>query len=120
MTQYIQSDVRQKRFIWADRAALVAGFLFSLLLICFWSLAFLVVGNLGARHMWAPFGVLGIELEILTVGSIWFAMRLVDFLVGGSTYRLLGYKPAPKSFDLHMPLSTEPDIISVKRMQETI
>ena len=106
--------------MWADRAALVAGFLFSLLLICFWSLAFLVVGNLGARHMWAPFGVLGIELEILTVGSIWFAMRLVDFLVGGSTYRLLGYKPAPKSFDLHMPLSTEPDIISVKRMQETI
>ena len=113
MTQYIQGDVRPKRFIWADKAALVAGFSFSVLLICFWCLAFLVVGNLGARHMWSPFGLLGIELEILAVGLIWFAMRLVDFLAGGPTHRLLCYKAVPKSFDLHVPLSPE-------RMQETI
>jgi len=53
---------------------------------------------------------LGIELEILAVGLIWFAMRLVDFLAGGPTHRLLRYKSVPKSFDLHVPLSPEPDI----------
>jgi|SRR5579859_1107246 len=88
MTRYIHECLRLTRFIWADKAALIVGFLISLLLLCLWSLAFLVVGNLGARHLWDDFGMLGIKLEILTVGSAWFAMRMVDFLAGGPTYQL--------------------------------
>ena len=92
MTQYIQECLRLIRFIWAAKAALLVGFLFSFLLVYLWSLAFLVVGGLGARHMWENFGIRGIELAILTVGSAWFAMRVTDFLAGGSTYRLFAHK----------------------------
>ena len=88
MTRYIHECLRLTRFIWADKAALIVGFLFSFLLLYLWFLAFLVVGSLGARHLWEDFGILGIMLEILTIGSAWFAMRMADFLAGGSTYRL--------------------------------
>ena len=91
MTQYIQECLRLVRFIWADKAALVVGTLISLFQLCLWSLAFLVVGNLGAKHLWEHLGILGIELAILTVGSVWFAMRIADFLVRGSTYRLFDH-----------------------------
>jgi hypothetical protein len=96
MTQYIRECLRLTRFIWADKAGLVVGFLFSFLLVYLWSLAFLVVGSLGARHMWEDFGILGIELDILTVGSAWFAMRVTDFLTGGATYRLFDHRSALK------------------------
>ena len=96
MIQYIQECLRRARFIWADKAALVVGFLFSFLLVYLWSLAFVLVGSLGARHMWENFGILGIELAILIVGSVWFAMRLTDFLTGGSTYRLFDHRSALK------------------------
>jgi len=46
--------------------------------------------------MWENFGILGIELAILIVGSVWFAMRLADFLTGGSTYRLFDHRSALK------------------------
>jgi len=96
MTHYIRECLRQTRFIWADKVALVAGFLFSFLLVYLWSLAFLVVGSLGAKHMWENFGILGIELGIVAVASAWFAMRVTDFLSGGSTYRFFDHKPVLK------------------------
>ena len=96
MTQYLRECFRQTRFIWADKVALVVGFLFSFLLVYLWFLAFLVVGSLGAKHMWENFGILGIELGIVTVASAWFAMRVTDFLSGGSTYRLFDHRPALK------------------------
>jgi hypothetical protein len=111
MTHYIQERLRLTRFIWADKAALLVGFLFSSLLLCFWFLAFLVVGNLGAKHLWENFGIPGMELEILTVGTAWFAMRVTDFLAGGSTYRLFGHRSALKDVGLCMPLSAKPDIL---------
>jgi len=95
MTRYIHECLRLTRFIWADKAALIVGFLSSFLLLYLWSLAFLVVGTLGARHLWEDFGILGIKLEILTVGSVWFAMRMADFLAGGSTYRLFSRIDVP-------------------------
>jgi uncharacterized membrane protein YhdT len=98
MTQYIQDYLRLTRFIWADKAALVLGLVFSLVLLCLWCLAFLVVGSLGAKHLWGNFGMLGIELVILTVGLAWFAMRTADFFAGGSTYRFFGHS-APKGAD---------------------
>jgi hypothetical protein len=85
MTQYIQDCFRLSRFIWADKAALVLGLAFSLLLLALWCLAFLVVGDLGAKHLWGNFGVLGIELVILTVGLAWFAMRTTDYVARRSS-----------------------------------
>jgi hypothetical protein len=107
MIQNIHERFRLARFIWADKIALFVGFLFSSLLLYVWSLAFLVVGNLGAKHLWENFGILGVELEILTVGSAWFVMRVTDFLAGGPTYRLFNDKSAQKGADLCMPTSHE-------------
>jgi hypothetical protein len=99
MIQNIQHYLRSASFIWADKIALLAAFLFSLLFLLLWSLAFFVVGNLGARHMWASFGIRGVALAILVVGTIWFAMRATDLLAGRFPYRLLpamcrGRRPA--------------------------
>jgi hypothetical protein len=105
MIQNIHERLGLSRFIWADKIALVAGFLFSSLLVYLWSLAFLVVGNLGAKHLWANFGILGVELEILTVGSIWVVMRVADFLA--AKYRLFGDKSARNVVSLYMPISNE-------------
>lgn len=105
MTQYVQECLRLTRFIWADKVALLVGVLFSSLLLYIWSLAFLVVGNLGAKHLWGNFGIQGVELEILIVGSAWFVMRVTDFLAGGSTYRLFAHKSGLKEVGIYLPLS---------------
>ena len=107
MIQNIHERLGLVRFIWADKFALIVGFLFSSLLLYLWSLAFLVVGNLGAKHLWANFGILGVELEILTVGSAWTVMRVADFLAGGPTYRLFADKSAQKDVGLYNPISNE-------------
>ena len=86
MIKNIYERLRLTRFIWADKIALFGFFLLSFLLVCLWSLAFLVVGNLGAMHLWSSFGIRGIGLEILTVGSIWIVMRVADFLAGTCFY----------------------------------
>ena len=101
MIQTIHERLRLTGFIWADKTALLLVFLFSSLLLYLWSLAFLVVGNLGAKHLWANFGILGVELEILTVGSAWIVMRVTDFLAGGSTYRLFNDKSPQKDVSLY-------------------
>jgi hypothetical protein len=75
-------------FIWADKAVLfAAGILLSLLALC-WSLAFLIIGSLGAKHLWKYMGVQSIELSMLIVGSVLIMIRGVDFVMGGPTYRL--------------------------------
>jgi hypothetical protein len=107
MIQNIHERLRLNRFIWADKIALLVGFVFSFLLVYLWSLAFLVVGNLGAKHLWASFGIQGVEFEILTVGSIWIVMRLADFLAGWPTYRLFGDKSAQKLSSLYIPINSE-------------
>jgi hypothetical protein len=83
MIQNIQTWFGQTRFIWADRVALLTGFLLSSLLLCFWLLAFLVVGTLGAKHLWENFGIRGVELDVLITGSTWFVMRAADLLASG-------------------------------------
>jgi len=80
MNQCDKNCFRLSRFTWPDKAALVLSLVFLLAVMCLWSLAFLVVGSLGAKHLWGNFGLLGIELVILTVGLAWFAMRTADFL----------------------------------------
>ena len=82
MIQNVQGHLLSARFVWADKIALLAGLLLLLLFLFLWSLAFFVVGSLGAKHMWGSFGVLGVELTILTVGTFWFAMRASYFLAG--------------------------------------
>jgi hypothetical protein len=91
MIRTIQECLPFTRFIWADKAALVVGFLFSLFLLFLWCLAFLVVGTLGAKHLWVNFGIRGIALEVLTVGSAWLAMRAADFF--GRRIHLSAFRP---------------------------
>jgi len=79
---------RPARFIWADKAALLVTCAFLSLLAFFWSLAFLAVGSLGARHLWGYLGIGGFELGLLVAGSAWVVMRSADLMTGGSTYRL--------------------------------
>lgn len=115
MTQNVREYFRLTGFGWADRAALLVGYLFSFLLLCLWSFAFLVVGKLGAKHLWDYFGIQGVELEILIVGSAWLVMRGADFLAGGPTYRLVSDKSAQTVAGPYTPLGDEPDILAMSR-----
>jgi len=82
MLQNFRDYLRSARLIWPDKIALLMGFLFSIVLVFLWSLAFFVVGSLGAKHMWGNFGIQGVELAILMVVATWFMMRAVDFFTG--------------------------------------
>jgi hypothetical protein len=88
MIQNLQDYLRSARLIWADKIALLAGFITSLLLLFLWSLAFFVVGSLGAKHMWESFGFQGVGLAMLLVGTIWFMMRATDVFMGWFSHRL--------------------------------
>ena len=79
---------RFSKFIWADKAALLVACAFLSLLAFCWSLVFLAVGSLGARHLWGYMGIRGFELGLLVAGSAWVVMRSADLMTGGSTYRL--------------------------------
>jgi hypothetical protein len=92
--QNIHHYLRSARFTWADKIALLTTLLFSLLFLFLWSLTFFVVGGLGTGHLWGSFGVLGIELGILIVGTIWFAMRAAGLLAGWFSHRLF-FRLAP-------------------------
>jgi hypothetical protein len=87
MIQNGQDFFRTARFIWADKIALLVGLLFLLLLLFLWSLAFVVVGSLGAKHLWGNFGIQGVGLGGLMVGTIWFMMRATDFFMGWFPHR---------------------------------
>jgi hypothetical protein len=83
-----QNNRKRSGFIWADKAVLFAAcILWSLLALC-WSLAFLIVGSLGAKHLWKYMGVQSIELSMLIAGLVLIVLRGVDFVMGGPTYRL--------------------------------
>ena len=107
MIQNIGKRLRLTRFIWADKIALLGVFLFSSLLVYLWSLAFLVVGTLGAKHLWASFGIPGVEFEILTVGSIWIVMRVTELLSRWPTYRLFDDNSAQNVVSSYMPISND-------------
>ena len=88
MIQNLQDYLWSAKFIWVDKIALLAGILISLLLLFLWSLAFFVVGSLGAKHMWGSFGIRGVGLAVLVVGTIWLVMRVSNLLAGWFSYRL--------------------------------
>ena len=106
MIQNIRERLPSTELIWADKIALLFGILVSSLLLFLWSLAFLVVGNLGAEHLWDHFGILGVELGALTVGSVWIMMRAADFLGSGLTHWLFDDRSAQKKdVILYSPIS---------------
>ena len=72
-------------FIRADKVVLFATSAFWALLALCWSLAFLAIGSLGAKHLWNYMGVQGIELSLLVAVMALVVIRGVDFVVGGST-----------------------------------
>jgi len=74
-------------FIWADKVVLITACAFLSLLAFCWSLAFLAIGSLGAKHLWRYMGVQGIELIMLIASMVLVVIRGVDFVMGGPTYR---------------------------------
>jgi len=72
----------------ADKVVLFATAAFLALLALCWSIAFLAIGNLGAKHLWNYMGVQGIELSLSVAVLVLIVIRGVDFVAGGSTYRL--------------------------------
>ena len=80
------------RFNWADKVALVFAVLSGLAWAGFWSSAFLIIGDGGARHLWSHLGIVGTNIILLALMFTWIVMRAVDFAGGGATFRLLSHK----------------------------
>lgn len=79
----IAQDTREHPgFIWADKAALFAACVLWFLLALFWLLAFLIIGSLGAKHLWNYMGVKSIALSLLFAGLVLIVLRGVDFVMG--------------------------------------
>jgi hypothetical protein len=75
--------------IWADKVTLGLAVCCAVLLVAFWSVAFAIVGGLGASHLWTRYGAMSIGLALLGLMASWLILRTLDFLAGGSTYRLV-------------------------------
>ena len=75
--------------IWADKVTLGLALFCTVLLGAFWSLAFAIVGGLGASHLWTRYGAMSLGVALLGLMAFWLLLRTVDFLAGGSTYRLV-------------------------------
>ena len=82
--QYViaQNTREHSGFIWADKAVLFAACVLWFLLALFWLLAFLIIGSLGAKHLWKYMGVQSIALSLLFAGLILIVLRGVDFVMG--------------------------------------
>ena len=76
-------------FIWADKVALLFALLSGLVWAAFWGVAFLAIGDSGAKHLWLHLGLVWTNILLLALMSAWLVMRAVDFAAGGATYRLL-------------------------------
>ena len=84
----IAQDIREHPgFFWADKVVLFAACVLWFLLALFWLLAFLIIGSLGAKHLWNYMGVQSIALSLLFAGLVLIVLRGIDFVMGGPTYR---------------------------------
>ena len=107
-------------FIWADKVTVFAVCAFLFLSAFFWSVAFLAIGSMGARHLWRYMGAREFELGLLVTGLVCVVMRSADFVGSGPTYRFFvegagNLKSiAVKSLAHHRqgsaPLPTEPSV----------
>jgi hypothetical protein len=77
--------------IWADKVTLGLGVFAAVLLAAFWSVAFAIVGGLGAGHLWTRYGAMSIGLALLGLMAFWLLLRTLDLLAGGSTWRLAAH-----------------------------
>jgi len=68
------------QIIWADKATSVAILFFLSLLALCWSIAFLTVGSLGARHLWSYMGVQGVVLVVVVPASVLLLARALTSL----------------------------------------
>jgi hypothetical protein len=88
----IQNPETQFRIIWADKAMSLAILVFLSLLALCWSIAFLVIGSLGARHLWSYMGVQGVMLAVLVPASVLLLVRLLTSLPGLCASAAAGYR----------------------------
>ena len=90
----VQNVRNNLRFIWADKIVLWLAMLFVALAAVGWILVALAAGPMGANHVVASLGLSATPVVILA--STWAALRAIDFIAKGSTYRLfMGQPEAP-------------------------
>lgn len=79
----------RKTLIWADKIALCFASLGLLLLAIIWLAGIAIAGEAGAQHLLASIGSRTVDLCGLSTLALWAAMRGIDLLAGGQTYRAL-------------------------------
>ncbi len=79
----------RKTLIWADKIALSLASFGLLLLAIIWLAGIAIDGEVGAQHLLASVGSGTVDLCGLTILIFWGAMRGIDLLAGGQTYRAL-------------------------------
>ncbi|HEX3430458.1 MAG TPA: hypothetical protein VHT03_06185 [Rhizomicrobium sp.] len=76
------------RLIWAEKTAFALLLAETVLVAFLWLISFLAAGNAGANHVLASIGEWRVEQGFLSILALWMSFRAMDFIVGGSTYRL--------------------------------
>jgi hypothetical protein len=77
------------RVIWAEKTAIALILAEVGLVASLWLITFLAAGLAGASHVFASIGVWRVEQGLLAILALWISFRVMDFVAGGSTYRLL-------------------------------
>jgi hypothetical protein len=81
--------------IWADRIILwVAAGIGALAALC-WCLVAVAAGVDGANHVVVSFGADSGDDVVLVLLTLWAALRAIDFIGHGATYKLLHRSDAP-------------------------
>lgn len=81
------------RLIWADRIVLWLTVLGVAAMAALWLLVAVAAGIQGAGHVVTSFGWDGFPAIALTLVSIWALLRAIDFIAGGSTYKMFNAPP---------------------------
>ena len=67
-------------FIWADKIALALALLVAIAIFAFWALVVVATGIMGANHIIASVGYVGLTDVALWIGALWLLMRGLDFI----------------------------------------
>ena len=80
MLPEIPASYHSRGIILAGKITLVAALAGSALLALLWSLVLMVIGSLGARHLWMHFGAGGFELIAIMALASLATLRAADLL----------------------------------------
>ena len=82
------------RLIWADKIVLALAILLLAIPAFGWAIVALAAGPMGADHVLASIGIENVLELFCAVLAVWAMLRAVDFVAGGTTYKLFHAEPA--------------------------